>query len=192
MRRPSCKIRLLLGCLGSLWLAAAVAADAPTARAPRLTTDGLAPVSLGMSIATAEHLLGARLSRLSRSSSGFAREPESSETCWLWRRRDRRTPGVTYMTEHGVIVRIDITAAGDPRTLPLTPRGVGLTSRQHDVEAAYGPDLHLERHPLEEGTSTTIVERNGASAVRLDIRDGVVIAMFAARGDALYYSEGCS
>jgi hypothetical protein len=37
-----------------------------------------------------------------------------------------------------------------------------------------------------------VVERSGSGAIRIEIRNGIVVAMFTARGDALDYPEGCS
>ena len=167
--------------------------NAAAPEASRLTAQGLAPVHLGMRIAAAERALHARLGRLSRSSRGFATEPESSESCWLWRRRDGQSADITYMTEHGRIVRIDIGAArvGRPASVTTT-RGIGIGSALSDLDAAYGTNLHLEPHPLEERSQWTALERDGPAGIRIEVRDGSVSAMFAAKGAALGYSEGCS
>ena len=160
--------------------------------APQLTTHGLAPVQLGMSIAIAERALHAKLGRLSRSSHGFATEPEASESCWLWRRRDGQSSNISYMTEHGRIVRIDVSVSTTAAASTLTTRGIGIGSALGDVETAYGADLQLEPHPLEEGTQWAVVGRDGVAGIRIEVRDGAVSAMFTAEGAALDYSEGCS
>jgi len=172
-----------------IWLVALcdVAAAASTAT---LTTGGLAPVRLGMTIATAQDTLHARLGRLSRSSHGFSTEPESRASCWYWQRRDGRDAHIAYMTERGRIVRIDIGVSNG--TTISTTRGIGVGSALSDVEKAYGADLHLEPHPLEETTRWAMVERDGPAGIRLEIRDGAVTAMFSATGAALDYPEGCS
>jgi hypothetical protein len=145
-----------------------------------------------MSIAAAERALHAKLGRLSRSSHGFASEPESSESCWLWRRRDEQSSNITYMTERGRIVRIDVAASAIPAASTLTRRDIGIGSALGDVAKAYGADLRLEPHPLEEGTQWAVVERDGMAGVRVEVRSGAVSAMFTAEGAALDYSEGCS
>jgi hypothetical protein len=157
-----------------------------------LTVDGLVPVRLGMKISAAERALGAKLGRLSRSSDGFSNESEAGEVCWLWRRHDGRNPGITYMTERGSIVRID--ADGHARTTErtTTARGIGAGSSAAEVQRAYGPDLQLEPHPIAAGTMWAVVEQSGNGGIRIEIRNGVVVAMFAARGNALDYPEGCS
>jgi hypothetical protein len=158
----------------------------------RLTADGLAPVRLGMKISAAERALGARLGRLSRSSDGFSKENEASEACWLWRRRDGRNPGIVYMTERGSIVRIDTDGQMRNAERTMTGRGIGPGSPETVVQKAYGPDLQLEPHPIAAGTTWAVIERGGSGGIRIEIRQGVVVAMFAARGDALDYPEGCS
>lgn len=179
---------ILLICIASLCCSPSLARDG----APQLTTKGLAPVHLGMTIVAAERALQARLARLSRSSHGFATESESSESCWLWRRRDGQNASITYMTEHGRIVRIDVSAANGAAAPIATVRGIAVGSALASVEAAYGADLHLEPHPLEDKTQWAVVERDGPAGVRIEVRGGAVSAMFAAEGDALDYPEGCS
>ena len=178
---------VLLACLAALCCAPA------SAIAETLTNQGLAPVRLGMTIVAAESALHATLGRLSRSAHGFSSEPEAGESCWLWRRRDGQRTDIIYMTERGRIVRIDIAAASGTTTAPvITARGIGVGSPLGDVARIYGASLHLEPHPLEEGTRWAVVERTGTAGIRIEIRDGAVSAMFVATGAALDYSEGCS
>jgi hypothetical protein len=158
----------------------------------RLTVDGLAPVRLGMKISAAERALGTKLGRLSRSSDGFSKENEASEACWLRRRRDGRNPGIVYMTERGSIVRIDTDGQVRNAERTMTGRGIGPGSFETEVQKAYGPGLQLEPHPIAAGTMWAVVERSGSGAIRIEIRNGIVVAMFTARGDALDYPEGCS
>ncbi len=182
---------LLIG-VAALCCSPSRARDTAAVVTPQLTAKGLAAVRLGMSIAIAERALHAKLSRLSRSSHGFASEPESSESCWLWRRRDGQNSNISYMTERGRIVRIDVSASTTAAASTLTTRGIGVGSALSDVEKAYGADLQLEPHPLEEGTQWAVVERAGTAGVRIEVRGGAVSAMFTAEGAALDYSEGCS
>lgn len=158
---------------------------------PVLTADGLDPVRLGTTVADAERVLRAKLARLSRAAKGFATEPEASESCWVWRRRDGRDPGITYMTERGSIVRIDVAGEAGGGS-PMTARGIGIGSTEADVARAYGPDLQVEPHPIAQGTTWAVIRRHGRNGIRVEIRDGKVVAMFAARGGALNYPEGCS
>jgi hypothetical protein len=185
-------MRLVIG-LVVLCCAPSPAGNAAPAEASRLTAQGLAPVRLGMRVAAAERALHARLGRLSRSSPGFATEPESSESCWLWRRRDGQNADITYMTERGRIVRIDVGATRDGRSSSVaTTRGIGIGSTLGDVERTYGADLHLESHTLEDGTQWAVIERAVSAGVRIEVRGGAVGAMFDAEGAALDYPEGCS
>jgi hypothetical protein len=177
---------VLLACVAALYCAPAPAI------AETLTTRGLAPVRLGMTIAAAERALHAKLGRLSRSSHGFSTEPESVEICWLWRRRDGQRHDIAYMTECGRIVRIDITPADGTTANPVTTaRRIGVGSPLGEVERSYA-SLHLEPHPLDEPTRWGVVERAGTTGIRIEVTDGVVSAMFVAVGRPLDYSEGCS
>ncbi len=58
---------------------------------------------------------------------GFSKERESARPCWLWRRRDGVDPGISYMTEKHIIIRIDI----------FTPAPLG---------GARGQDPRRDRH----------------------------------------------
>jgi len=158
-----------------------------------LTAQGLGYVGLGMGIGEAEEKLGAKLGRPSRSAAGFAEDGEAVEACEYWRRWDGLDPGIAYMVEGGEITRIDVfEATGAPMPNVKLATGIEIGSSLADLEKAYGTRLELEAHPLESETRWGIVERAGASAVRVEVIDGAVRAIFAARGPALSYSEGCS
>jgi hypothetical protein len=195
MNRPErFRLRPFLCCLAAISLVplASLAATVERKVVSRLTVDGLAPVRLGMKISAAERALGAKLGRLSRSSDGFSNESEAGEVCWLWRRRDGCNPGITYMSERGSIVRIDTDGQVRITERTTTVRGIGPGSSETEVQKAYGPDLQLEPHPIAAGTMWAVVERSRSGGIRIEIRNGIVVAMFAARGDALDYPEGCS
>jgi hypothetical protein len=164
---------------------------ATAAAAPQLTVDGLAPVRLGMTIAQAQRALGARLGHWIDSFSGFAAEKEAGDDCWIWRRRDGKDPNIYYMTEQGAIRRIDVDGQAKPIPTTTTVRGIRIGSSEGEVRRAY-PDLQLEQHPLAEVTRWAVVERKGTAGVRIEMRDGAVTSMFAARGRTLDYPEGCS
>jgi hypothetical protein len=196
MNRPEWfRLRLFLCCcLAAASIVPLVSPAAAVERkvVSRLTVDGLAPVRLGMKISAAERALGARLGRLSRSSDGFSKENEASEACWLWRRRDGRNPGIVYMTERGSIVRIDTDGQVRNAERTMTGRGIGPGSFETEVQKAYGDGLQFEPHQIAAGTTWAVIERSRNGGIRIEIRNGVVVAMFTARGDALDYPEGCS
>ena len=121
-----------------------------------------------------------------------AQEPAATAVDVLLAERDRSATDAELVRTlaAGRIVRIDVT--GSTGTAIPTTRGIAVGSRLDAVEKAYGADLHLEPHPLDEPTRWAVVERDGAAAIRIEVTDGAVSAMFAATGPALDYSEGCS
>src|SRR5262245_45512369 len=93
---------------------AALAAIAPASAQSTsvLTPKGLDPVEIGMTIEAAQKKLKAKLGRISTMEQGFSKERESKRPCWLWRRLDGVDPGINYMTEKHIIIRIDIFTPG--------------------------------------------------------------------------------
>jgi len=182
--------RSLVAVLG-LW-AASAAVPASAQSASVLTPDGLEPVRIGMTIAAAEKKLKAKLGRIG-AENGFSKEREATGNCWLWRRRDNIDPGISYMTEKGVIVRIDIWVplSGAVATVK-TRAGIGIGSPEAELRKKYGDGLKLEPQPSNPGVQWGVAERAGQAGLRIEVHDGKVTGMLAGRGPALDYPEACS
>ncbi len=173
-----------------LWVAAAPASAQSTSM---LTPKGLDPVEIGMTIEAAQKKLKTKLGRISTMEEGFSRERESTRPCWLWRRRDGVDPGINYMTEKHVIIRIDIFTPGS-RLVPAvkTRAGIGIGSPEAELKKKYGDGLVMGQQPSNPGTTWGVAERAGQNGLRVEVLDGKVSGMLAARGRALDYPEACS
>lgn len=161
-------------------------------RQPTLDLNGLGAIRLGWTVRAVERELRAKLGRLSRNSHGFSREPESSETCWQWQRRDGKDPAVVYMTDRGRVVRIEV--GGDTRSASkiVTAHGIGIGSTEAQVRAAYGDAVTFEPHPIAERRRWAVLERRTTDGIRIEVEDGVVVSIFVARDSWLDAPEGCS
>lgn len=192
MLAPSRILVVVLIVASGFWTVS-VTAPASAQSALVLTPDGLEPVRIGMTIPAAQKKLKAKLRRIARASAGFSKGRESSENCWLWRRRDEIDPGIIYMTEKRVIVRIDIFV---PRSgvapAVKTRAGVGIGSSEAEFKARYGDGLVLEPQPSNPGVKWGVAERSGQAGLRIEVLDGKVTSIFAGRGPALDYPEAYS
>jgi hypothetical protein len=172
--------------------AASAAAPASAQSTSVLTPKGLEPVEIGMTIEAAQKKLKAKLGRIATAEFGFSKERESARPCWLWRRRDGIDPGISYMTEKHMIIRIDIFVplAGAPAI--KTRAGIGIGSSEAELKKKYGDGLVMEQQPSEPGTKWGVAERSGQNGLRVEVHDGKVSGLLAARGRALDYPEACS
>src|SRR3954454_2909692 len=178
--------RIFVGVL-ALWAAPASAQSTSV-----LTPKGLEPVEIGMTIEAAQKKLKAKLGRISTMEEGFSKERESSRPCWLWRRRDGVDPGISYMTEKHVIIRIDVFVplAGAPEI--KTRAGIGIGSPEAELKKKYGDGLVMEPQPSNPGVTWGVAERAGQNGLRVEVHEGKVSGLLAARGRALDYPEACS
>jgi hypothetical protein len=158
-----------------------------------LTPNGLEPVQIGMTIEAAQKKLKAKLGRISTMEDGFSKERESTRPCWLWRRLDGIDPGINYMTEKHVIIRIDIFTPNS-RVVPAvkTRAGIGIGSPETELKKKYGDGLVMDLQPSNPGVTWGIAERAGQNGLRVEVLDGKVSGMLAARSPALDYPEACS
>jgi hypothetical protein len=176
----------------AFWIASA-AASASAQSTSVLTPQRLDPVRIGMTIEAAQKALKAKLGRIATEEEGFSKEREASRPCWLWRRRDGVDPGIIYMTEKHVIIRIDIFVPPS-RVVPAvrTRAGIGIGSPEAELKTRYGDGLRLDQQPSNPGTTWGVAERSGKAGLRVEVSDGKVSGLLAARGRSLDYPEGCS
>ncbi len=181
----------LLVVLG-LWIASAIA-PASAQSTSSLTPKGLDPVEIGMTIEAAQKKLKAKLGRISTMEEGFSKERESKRPCWLWRRLDGVDSGINYMTEKHVIIRIDIFTPGSGAVPAVKTRaGIGIGSPEGELKKKYGDGLVMELQPSNPGVTWGVAERAGQNGLRVEVHDGKVSGLLAARGRALDYPEACS
>ena len=117
---------------------------------------------------------------------------EGDEKRWYFLRRDGRDRSIAYMAEDGIITRIDVFNPRGTKARVRTSAGIGVGSSRADLETAYGDRLKLEAHPIAPGVQWVVIERIDAGGIRVVLQDGAVSVLFAARGPALGYPEGCS
>lgn len=179
----------ILAVVLALWAAPASAQSTSV-----LTPKGLDPVEIGMTIEAAQKKLKTKLGRISTMETGFSKERESTRPCWLWRRLDGVDPGINYMTEKHIIIRIDIFTPLPPMVPPVvkTRAGIGIGSPEAELKKKYGDGLVMEPQPSNPGETWGVAERSGQNGLRVEVRDGKVSGLLAARGKALDYPEACS
>ena len=153
-----------------------VAASPP----PRtLDPQGLGPVRIGMTVAAAEHALGARL-RVDAS-------PVADGECSSAVRRDGRDKQITYMVEGGRITRIDIDTAQ-----VRTAKGVGLGSTIAQVRKAYGATFRSHPNPYTELPDLEVRTPGSRFGLIFETDHGRVITMRSGKYPSVAYSEHCS
>ena len=107
--------------------------------------------------------------------------------------RDDVNPGISYMTEKGVIVRIDIWVPLSGVVAAVKTRaGTGIGSPEAELKTRYGDGLKLEPQPSNPGVTWGVAERAGPAGVRIEVYNGKVSGMLAGRRPALDYPEACS
>ena len=170
-------------------LALAAALSASTTPAPRpLTTAGLAPVRIGMSVAAAERALHSRLA---------LEDPEPKSACTTAWRADGADPQVSYMFHYGKLVRIDIGAPEKPLTddpLVRTAAGVAVGASEAAVRKAYGARARVQPHPYdaEHGHYLNVDSGRGKLGYVFETHDGKVTAFRAGIRPAIDLIEGCN
>jgi hypothetical protein len=156
-----------------------------------LTTDGLAPVRIGMTLAEAEAALGARLKMY------FAEEDNDPNSCGTGARADGKNADVYYMVEKGRVVRVEVVTldTGTP-TSPtiLTAKNIGLGSTEAEVRAAYGDALKTQPHPYLGTPAHYLIVKSadGKSGIILETDGKVVIEFRAGAYPQVGYIEGCA
>ncbi|MEI9885426.1 MAG: hypothetical protein WDN08_02815 [Rhizomicrobium sp.] len=170
--------------------ALAVSLTAAFAAPPNiLRTDGIGPVTLGMTVRAAERALGAKLRN---------ENPGADEDCTYFALGGTRDSLVHYMVERGRITRIDIDDMGGgrrPAQAPIVTRaGIGIGSTEADIRRAYGRRLKIVPDPYmeDQGNNLTVEDAGHNRGILFETVHGTVTSMRAGRHPSLEYSEGCS
>lgn len=175
----------------SLLLAMSIALDSSGTAATRtdrvLTTKGLAPVSIGMTVAQMEAAMGTKLSV----------EYADDESCGLAYRADQRDGDVSYMIEEGILTRIEVQSVGgrqDGFGRVATAAGIRIGDPAKKVRRAYGAALTTESDPYDESPKDRDYRIGGphkGAGFIFQIRDGKVQEFRAGRYPSVAYIEGC-
>ena len=149
--------------------------------AAKLSTAGLGPVRIGMTLEEGERV------------SGLIFEPESGgdESCRYYT-PDRGPSAVAFMVSNGEIVRVEVT---NPNIRTLSGYGVGSTA--DELQAAFPERIETVPHPLiDGGLYIVFVPVDDADADKRVIweadPEGIVINMRAGRVPFVDFSEGCA
>lgn len=173
----------------TLTLALSMAISAAAAPAPRaLTTAGLAPVRMGMTVAATQKALRSRLA---------LDDPDPTAACATAMRTDGADPQVSYMFHHGKLVRIDVGEPEKPvphELLVPTAAGIKVGATEADVMKAYGKRAKVAPHPYdaEHGHYLDVYSASGKLGYVFETHDGKVIAFRAGTRLAIDLIEGCN
>lgn len=146
----------------------------------KLSTGGLGPVRIGMTLEDAER------------ASGLGLEPDDfgTDECRYYS-SDRGPADIAFMVSEGEVVRVDVFGEGI-----TTLSGYGVGSTGADIVAAFGERIETNPHPYTDGQYVVFVP---VDEVDLDKRviwetdtDDVVTAMRAGRLPFVDYIEGCA
>ncbi len=156
-----------------------------------VTFDSVGPVSIGMTVAQAEHAIGAKLK-------SFAASGADSEECWLTARADGADPGIIYMINGKRVVRIGIYHE-ENRPFPdaATAAQIGLGSMESDIKRVYGATAKIGPAPYYPegetpvGHDITVEAPTGKSALLFETVDGKLDNFRVGLHGPLEYIEGC-
>lgn len=146
----------------------------------KLSTAGLGPVRIGMTVEEAERVSGVTL----------VPDDFGDATC-RYHTPDRGPDGVGFMVSDGEIVRVDIFDG------PITTlSGYGIGSTKQELTDAFSQRIEAGPHPYTDGEYVAFVPVDELDADKrviweTDI-DGVVTAMRAGRVPFVEFIEGCA
>jgi hypothetical protein len=147
----------------------------------RITTKGLGPVRVGMTISEVSSVLGVRLD--------VDAPLERGSTCRT-ATASRGFEGVNFMFTSGRLARVYVTSGSYQ-----TPSGarVGLTEQQ--IKKLYSGQLRVEPHAYGDGHYLTFVPKDAADRndrIVFETDSGRVMAIRAGRLPEVEYIEGCA
>ena len=147
----------------------------------KLSTAGLGPVRIGMTVEEGERVSGVALIPTG----------DGDDSC-RYHTPDRGPGGVAFMVSDGEIVRVDVTDNVDITTLS----GYGIGSTTDELLDAFGERIERSAHPSDAGEYVAYVP---VDELDLDKRviwetdsEGVVTAMRAGRVPFVEFAEGCA
>lgn len=171
--------------LGFAMIAALVLGSSSLASArpaPVLTSHGLGPVRIGMSVVQAQRALHAQLT--------FDKQ-DAQSGCTYATRTDGGGRGVFYMLVDSKIARIDVTP--DQNAHIRSVKGIGIGTAESQVLAAFGERVKIEPNPSlgEPAHYLTIVDADGKYGLLFETEDGRVTKLRGGEKAAIGSSEGC-
>lgn len=147
----------------------------------KLSTAGLGPVRVGMTVEEGERVSGVTL----------VAEDFGDAAC-RYHTPDRGPSGVSFMVSDGEIVRVDVVDNADITTLS----GYGIGSTTQELLDAFGDRIEQSPHPSSEGEYVTFVPVDELDLDKRVIWEtdeaGVVTAMRSGRVPFVDFIEGCA
>jgi len=146
----------------------------------KLSTAGLGPVRVGMTVEEGERVSGVTL----------VADDFGDQACRYYT-PDRGPDGVAFMVSSGEIVRVDITS-GTITTLS----GYGIGSTKDEIVEAFGDRIETTPHPFTDGEYVVFVPVDEVDSDKRVLwetdAEGVVTAIRAGRQPFVDFTEGCA
>jgi hypothetical protein len=150
----------------------------PLAAGDRLRIDGIGPVTVGMTLAEAEHAAGQPFT---------AFKDDLGNGCGFVSPRSG-SPDVSFMVGGGHVVRVDVREGSSTRT----DHGIGLGSTEAEVEAAYPGRVVVRPHAYTSGHYLRVVSDDGLLVLVLETDGTRVTLMRTGTAEAAGQTEGCA
>ena len=144
-----------------------------------LTTDGLGPVRIGMSVAAVEAATKRKL----------AIEYPNSLECVEGVRADGQADHIGYLFENGRLARISVTR-GATSTDNVTVKGLGIGASESDVRAVF-KDIISEPHQYDDQGRYLTTRPIAGRAYRFEMHLGRIGEIHAGQFSSVQYVEGC-
>ncbi len=146
----------------------------------RLTLNGLGGLKVGVPVAEAEKAAGVTIKE------SFA--GGDSDLC-MYGEVTGGPAGVSVLTEHHIITRVDISEGSPVATLS----GIKVGATEAEVKAAYPTIVDSAHHYVEGGHYMTYTSKTDPNLLLLFETDGKkVTEMRSGRADVVNYVEGCA
>jgi hypothetical protein len=155
-------------------------------RAQILTSQGLGPVRVGMTVRQAGMALGTKLK--------VDTDGDSDACRYAWR-ADGLDENVAYMVEDGRITRIDIfhpDKTTHPELSVVTTAGIGLGSSEESVRRAYRKSVKVKpSFYADNGLEFRVKDFRKQRGLLFAVDEGKVVHIRAGRIPSIDYVEGC-